>query len=346
MISEQLRTIITKFRDRFFKEFGGIARCTSVDFHLQSYGFHESLRRVCDNPTPEMCKKAYAYHYVAYSNQKCLSFGWIVSEIMAQIRTNYLMRFPNVSGDPLSDKITERIRCVCNDEEYEEFFNKVVDVFETSKSTKEVSYQISRVCSLSIGKMFTVSKFICFLGFLELIYFVRKWATMHSINISGKHLDYLVYMFGAEELYLPTGSSPHCTEDNIIDLNSQIGGIGKWFLGFLQFLMSHKFGHQDGLSLMPFSTAKLTVSQCFDLNAAANQTYYPIALNRRFDALPGNCNDDIKQMERCIEGDFIVIEIPKRTNYDYLTMIKEVALKCGCKYIVRQKKPEKFRKFP
>ncbi|KAE9555686.1 hypothetical protein FO519_001157 [Halicephalobus sp. NKZ332] len=328
MISEQLRAIVTKFRDRFFREFGGTPRCTVVDSHLQSYGFNEPLRRVCDNPTVEMCQKAYAYYYIAYSSRKCLSFGWIVSEIMVRIRMNYLMQLPNMSCDPLSDKITERIRSVCNNEEYKDLFNKVVEVFETCKSTKEVSYRIAQTCSLSIG-------------FLELIYFIRKWAAIHSVNIPGKHLDYLVYIFGSGELHITIGGLSQCGEENMVDLNSQIGGLGRWFLEFLQFLMSYKFGHQNGFSLMPFSTGKLTASQCFDLNAAANQTYYPIALNRRFDVLPGNTGD-VKQVEKCIEGDFIVIEIPKRTNYDYMTMIKDVALRCGCKYIVRQKKPEKF----
>ena len=127
-----------------------------------------------------------------------------------------------------------------------------------------------------------------------------------------------------------------------VDLDAQLGGIGKRFLDFIQFIMTRSFGYTQKLSLQPFSAESLEASQCLALYYAALDTFYPIAVNRRFDCLPGS-STNIKAMKKVTEGNLFVVEIPQ-CHSDYKSLFDAVASKCGCKYVVLRKKPVKISK--
>ena len=107
--------------------------------------------------------------------------------------------------------------------------------------------------------------------------------------------------------------------------------------------MTRSFGYTQKLSLLPFSSESLETSQCLALYYAALDTFYPIAVNRRFDCLPGSTTH-IKAMKKVTEGNLFVVEIPQ-SIIDYKPLFDAVARKCGCKYVVLRKKLVKISKF-
>lgn len=132
-------------------------------------------------------------------------------------------------------------------------------------------------------------------------------------------------------------------EENLIDLDAQLGGIGKRFLDFIRFIMTRSFGYSHEISLMPFSKKALDSSTCLALYYAALDTFYPIAVNRRFDSLPG-ASRELKSMKKVTEGNLFVVEIPQ-SEIGNIKLFKIVARRCKCEYVVLRKKPAKIGKF-
>uniref|UniRef100_A0AC34R5S7 RNA-directed RNA polymerase n=1 Tax=Panagrolaimus sp. JU765 TaxID=591449 RepID=A0AC34R5S7_9BILA len=337
MIEEQVGSIVAKFRNNFFDEFGGLILCTEVENGLEFYGLHETFRRVCNYPTEQMRQKASAYYCHAYTQKTCLSFAWLVAEILATIRRDYLQINKNFSYHPLDDQITERIDRCCEQKEFADFREELLEIAKTKISSDRISHRIAELVPR-------------FTGLDKLLFYNRKWAELHQVSVGEKELDYILYMLGCGFLNKGGGAwlqfdDPE--DETIIDLRQHAGGLGRRFIQFIKYLMSYEFGSHKSFTFGEISPKIWTDFECQELHIAATQTFYPIAVNRRFDVIPGNIDSTTTYVEKYIEGSHFVIEVPKRFDIGdskdnkYDDMLKKIAIKCGCKRIVRLHKPEK-----
>ena len=72
---------------------------------------------------------------------------------------------------------------------------------------------------------------------------------------------------------------------------------------------------------------------------AAMDTFYPIAINRRFDHLPGCEKEKVK--EKKIESRTFLIELPQSAQTNFLQtkkLIAVIAKKCGCRHVAIKRK--------
>lgn len=102
----------------------------------------------------------------------------------------------------------------------------------------------------------------------------------------------------------------------------------------MQFLVSRNFISRETINLLPLTKRKLKKEQISKLYTAAMDTFYPIAINRRFDPLPGCEKEKIK--ETLIESRTFLIELPKdaEKNFDNTKkLIATVSKKCGCRHV-------------
>uniref|UniRef100_A0A914ZDD2 LAGLIDADG homing endonuclease n=1 Tax=Panagrolaimus superbus TaxID=310955 RepID=A0A914ZDD2_9BILA len=155
-------------------------------------------------------------------------------------------------------------------------------------------------------------------------------------------MDSVVVLFGLGEL--KKGSVGWLTvsnfeENGTVDLEKQLGGLGKRFWDLIRLLMSRNFGFSERISLKPVTKRYLEPSQCLTLHFAAEDTFYPIAINRRFACLPGTSGD--QKLHKVTEGITFIVEIP-RNSPNYKELFETLAKKCGCKYLVLRKKPDRM----
>uniref|UniRef100_A0AC34F872 RNA-directed RNA polymerase n=1 Tax=Panagrolaimus sp. ES5 TaxID=591445 RepID=A0AC34F872_9BILA len=344
MIEEQVATIYAKCRSKFFDEFGGIERNTDID-ERNLNGVRDTFRRICAFPSDQMRRKASAYYRVAYGNGKFLSFGWVVADILSFNRQKYLLQPENfkLSLCPLIDHLSNYIDEICKSDIYAEEFNKFCKTLKKSAargvSTTEVSYFVANMCQK-------------FLGLDKLLFFFQKWVQRHSIgygsdpkneiSIRPKIMDAVVVMFGLGELKKGTIgwlTAFNFEENYTVNLEEQLGGLGKRFWDLIRFLMSRNFGFSERISLKPVTDKYLEPSQCLALYFAAEDTFYPIAVNRRYECLPGT-SEDIK-LHKITEGITFICEVPKYSD-DYKDLFEKLAFKCGCKYLVLRRKPDRM----
>ena len=104
--------------------------------------------------------------------------------------------------------------------------------------------------------------------------------------------------------------------------------------------MTRSFGYATEISLMPFTKTPLDSLACLTLYYAALDTFYPIAVNRRFDSLPG-ASKEFKAMKKVTEGNLFVVEIPQFDFENNKYLFNVVARRCGCTRVAIRKKPAK-----
>uniref|UniRef100_A0AC35GXF1 RNA-directed RNA polymerase n=2 Tax=Panagrolaimus sp. PS1159 TaxID=55785 RepID=A0AC35GXF1_9BILA len=336
MIQEQLAEIYSRFREQFFEAFGGIEEHTDFD-EFKFNGTRETFRRVCNNPRSELRMKASAYYYVAYSNRKHLSFGWLVADILEYNRKQYCLQPDNrrLSLYPLNDRLSEYINDTCASPEFksrfDEFNRNVEMVIEKGSSIDFISYHSGVLCNY-------------FIGLRKLLFFFRLWAEKHNIKADPKRLDGLFIRFGLGEFQAGSGGwltvVAMSVNQPVVDVEVQLGGIGKKFWDLIRFIMTRQFGNMKKVTLEPITKRTLDETHCRPLYYAAIDTFYSIAVNRRFENLPGgNAND--KLIEKVAEGSIFIIELPRIAVEDYQDLCSRVAKRCGLSYVVLRKKPDR-----
>uniref|UniRef100_A0A914QN65 RNA-dependent RNA polymerase n=1 Tax=Panagrolaimus davidi TaxID=227884 RepID=A0A914QN65_9BILA len=159
IIEERIALIYSKFRCIFFEEFNGIEANTILDEHMFN-GTKETFRRICTNPTIKLQKKASAYYRTAYTDQKYLSFAWLVADILAYNRQQYLMKtFTNkFTLCPLFDKLSELIEETCWSKMFKKelaVLKQIIDeTVEAKESNENMSYFVAEICQRYTGKFF------------------------------------------------------------------------------------------------------------------------------------------------------------------------------------------------
>uniref|UniRef100_A0A914PAM2 RNA-dependent RNA polymerase n=1 Tax=Panagrolaimus davidi TaxID=227884 RepID=A0A914PAM2_9BILA len=155
----------------------------------------------------------------------------------------------------------------------------------------------------------------------KLLFIFRKWIIKHSITYDPNNNN--------------NEKGFYAVEDCIVNLEEHSGKIGKMFWNLIQFLMTRNFGFSERISMKPVAKNYLEPSQCRILYFAAQYTFYPLAVNRRFDGLPGTLEDQ-KTIQKITEGSVFLVEIP-RSCVNYKQLFGQLALKCDCKYLVFRK---------
>uniref|UniRef100_A0A914Y9C6 RNA-directed RNA polymerase n=1 Tax=Panagrolaimus superbus TaxID=310955 RepID=A0A914Y9C6_9BILA len=334
MIEEQLANIYEKIRLQFFDQFGGLEMNTEID-DKNALGIRQAFSRICNAPTSELRKKASAFYRVAYDRKKHLSFAWSVADILMANRKLYCIRNPNIkfhSSFPLEDKLSQ----IINDatlkfaKEYHIFNRKMDEALDHEDSNILVSLPSAQVCRHNKGLR-------------KLLFFIRKWSMKQNLSeISPKILDALLIAFGSGKLDVscePSITIPYYRDGPVVDLENQRGGLGKIFLNFFQQNLTQKFIASDVFSLLPFSKRILQKHQCLMLHYKAMETFYPIAVNRIFHALPGVQENESNFEDKIVEAEIFVIEMPMNVE-NYEELLKKLGEKCGCKYVTIKRKSE------
>ena len=155
MIEEQVATIYSKFRIEFFEEFDGIERNTNLDDTL-FVGIRETFRRVCTNPSKKLRQKASAYYRVAYTNTKHLSFAWLVADILAYNRQQFLLQPENLKFSlcPLFDQISKHmVTCMqVFKTDFDTFQTRINNCNQSKEDVDDMTRFIAGLCQSYEGK--------------------------------------------------------------------------------------------------------------------------------------------------------------------------------------------------
>ncbi|VDO34529.1 unnamed protein product, partial [Onchocerca flexuosa] len=288
IIEQKLTNIFMSFRQSFFEEFGGLISCTQPDDDFRNKDVIE--RRYCKCPTVEMKKKASAYYIVCYrkamnANERLLSFAWIAWDILAEIKKeNCVLTSQNIlTVDPLYEHVSNVVTYFCdnNKEDYDETIGHLTE-------GASGLHAIKRYCRK-------------YKGLDKLFYVLCKWGEHQRLfegRLKREHLCLLLIQYGLgyisgenirNYVFLEqTDEIPMEDSDEIHDLNNLIGGVGKCFLRFLQYLSSRSFETMKIFNFMRPNLGYHSVlmrGQWFDLHQAAVKTFYQIVLTSRFDEL-------------------------------------------------------------
>uniref|UniRef100_A0A915PSQ2 Probable cytosolic iron-sulfur protein assembly protein CIAO1 homolog n=1 Tax=Setaria digitata TaxID=48799 RepID=A0A915PSQ2_9BILA len=289
IIERKLTNIFMSFRCNFFVEFGGFISSTEPEEDFNYKDVDE--RRYCKCPTVQMKKKASAYYIVCYrkamkrTDQRLLSFPWIAWDILADIKKdNCVLQSQNtLTIDPLCDHISNVITCFSGSNE-EDFDRTVGHLTEGASGL----HAIKRYCRK-------------YKGLDKLFYVLCKWGEQQRLfegRLKREHLCLLLLQYGLgyisgesirNDVFLEqTDEILPENSDEIHDLDSLIGGIGKCFLRFLQYLSSRSFETMKIFNFMQPNLGYQSIlmrGQWFELHQAAVKTFYRIVLTSRFDEL-------------------------------------------------------------
>nr|CDQ04375.1 Bm5059, isoform b [Brugia malayi] len=312
IIERKLTNIFMCFRCNFFAEFGDFMSCTQQDDDLRNKDVIE--RRYCKYPTVEMKKKASAYYIVCYrkvmkeKGERLLSFPWIVWDILADIKKeNAVLTSQNISTiDPLCELASNVITCFCDDNK--EDFDQTIGCLTDGASGL---HAIKRYCRK-------------YKGLDKLLYVLCKWGEQQRLfegRLKREHLCLLLIQYGLgyissdnmrDYVFLEqTDEIPSENSNECRDLNSLIGGIGKCFLQFLQYLSSRSFEKAKIFNFMKPNLGYHSIlmrGQWLDLHKAAIITFYQIVLTNRFNEMSIFKRE---QLHSCIEAEPFTIELPE-----------------------------------
>uniref|UniRef100_A0A8R1TZT7 RNA-directed RNA polymerase n=1 Tax=Onchocerca volvulus TaxID=6282 RepID=A0A8R1TZT7_ONCVO len=318
IIEQKLTNIFMSFRHSFFKEFGGFMSCTQPDDDFHNKDMIE--RRYCKCPTVEMKKKASAYYIVCYrravnASERLLSFAWIAWDVLAEIKKeNCILTSQNIlTVDPLYEHVSNVVTCFCdnNKEDYDETIGHLTE-------GASGLHAIKRYCRK-------------YKGLDKLFYVLCKWGEHQQLfegRLKREHLCLLLIQYGLgyisgenirNYVFLEqTDEIPMENSDEIHDLNNLIGGVGKCFLRFLQYLSSRSFETMKIFNFMQPNLGYHSVlmrGQWFDLHQVAVKTFYRIVLTSRFDELSVFQRKQISarnsSLQSFIEAEPFTIELPE-----------------------------------
>uniref|UniRef100_A0A1I7VZF8 RNA-directed RNA polymerase n=1 Tax=Loa loa TaxID=7209 RepID=A0A1I7VZF8_LOALO len=318
-IEQKLTNIFMSFRSSFFAEFGDFMSCTEPDDDFHSKDMTE--RRYCKCPTMEMKKKASAYYIVCYRKavngigERLLSFPWIAWDILAEIKKeNCVITSQNIlTTDPLYDHISNILTCFCGDNEMD--FDQTIRFLTEGASGL---HAIKRYCRK-------------YKGLDKLFYVLCKWGEQQRLfegRLKREHLCLLLIQYGLgyisgenmrSYVFLEqTDEIPPENSNEDQDLNNLIGGIGKCFLRFLQYLSSRSFEIMKVFNFMQPNLGYQSIlmrGQWFDLHQVAVKTFYRIVLTNHFDELPvferGQMSAITLSLQSFIEAEPFTIELPE-----------------------------------
>lgn len=109
-------------------------------------------------------------------------------------------------------------------------------------------------------------------------------------------------------------------------------------------MMTKNFCNSENITFAPFTTQIMDGITCKALHYISIDTFYSVAVSRRFGNLPGTPKDEENIGSRVAEGNTFIIELP-RASPGYQSMCEKVAIKCGCQYLVVKQKPDRISKF-
>ncbi|KAK6109450.1 RNA dependent RNA polymerase family protein [Brugia pahangi] len=312
IIERKLTNIFMCFRCNFFAEFGDFMSCTVQDDDLRNKDVIE--RRYCKYPTVQMKKKASAYYIVCYrkamkeKGERLLSFPWIVWDILADIKKeNAVLTSQNISTiDPLCELASNVITCFCDDNK--EDFDQTIGCLTDGASGL---HAIKRYCRK-------------YKGLDKLLYVLCKWGEQQRLfegRLKREHLCLMLIQYGLgyissdnmrDYVFLEqTDEIPSENSNECRDLNNLIGGIGKCFLQFLQYLSSRSFEKTKIFNFMKPNLGYHSIlmrGQWLDLHKAAIITFYQIVLTNRFNEMSIFKRE---QLHSCIEAEPFTIELPE-----------------------------------
>ncbi|CAG9534446.1 unnamed protein product [Cercopithifilaria johnstoni] len=343
VIEQKFTNIFMSFRCSFFTEFGDFMSCTTPDDDKDV-----TERRYCKCPTVEMKKKASAYYIVCYRKTmnatRLLSFPWIAWDILAEIKKeNCMLTSQNIlTVDPICDSISNIIISFCD-------YNKE-DFDRTMGSLSEGAFglhAIKRYCRKYKGldKLFYV---LCKWGEQQQLFKRLKrehlclWLIQYGLGyISSENIRSYVFLEQTDEI-LPENSDESQNLDNLI------GGIGKCFLRFLQYLSSRSFETTKIFDFMRPNLGYQSIlmrGQWFDLHQAAVKAFYRIVLTSRFDELSlfekKQMSANSAFLRNFIEAEPFTIEIPEDLSFHDDSLRSKMITYSGVRHLYLRRIPNR-----
>ncbi|KHN78229.1 putative RNA-dependent RNA polymerase SHL2 [Toxocara canis] len=339
MIERKLNDIFLRFRENFFEEFGGYWENTDPEYgSSNNEGLQDDQRRICTNPSSAMKMKASAYYEICYteassntSSKRLLSFPWVVWDVLACIKQNAKTRI--ISIDPLNECLSEAINRFCEKNSGVENFMQEITRHSSS------AHAIRRYCRR-------------YKGLDKLMFVAWKWAEQQELfegRLNAQHLCLLFIQFGLGYLSAEDVSRPFSflekTDDlmdehspNVIDLNDRLGGLGKCFIKFLQFLSSRSFETIKMINFMRPNLGYHSVlmrGQWLDLHKAAVKSFYRIVLTGRFEELSYACDSSARRSHDAYlrEIEPFVVELPEDRRGEDEQIRRKMQIHSGVKYL-------------
>uniref|UniRef100_A0A183CX05 RNA-directed RNA polymerase n=1 Tax=Gongylonema pulchrum TaxID=637853 RepID=A0A183CX05_9BILA len=274
------------------------------------------------------------------SRRRLLSFGWIAWDVLAEIKKEGTVRESKfiVTADPLCGQISTRMRTFCDNNQ--EDFNRTIT---TLKEKLEV---VKRYCQK-------------YKGLAELVYVLCKWADLERLcegRVRREHLCVLLLQFGIGHMksenitsfaFLERVDRVNAHESvEMIDLNSNFGGIGKCFLAFLQYLSTRAFEAKKLFNFLVPDMGYPSVwkrGEWFELHRAAIKTFYRILFTSRMDMLPESgqislCDSSAYLMT---EAEPFVLEIPMDLSSSDEELGEKVQRCSNVRYLRLRRIPER-----
>ncbi|KAI1712704.1 RNA dependent RNA polymerase domain-containing protein [Ditylenchus destructor] len=368
VIKEQLQIIVATARMKFFGGEEGVIEFTNdPPFYNPYMDSTDILSRVCDrvcfDDIPEELKiRASAYYLLSYdTDRKLLSFPWIVWDVLKLVNRELRIAYDDIPllhnrSDPLGASVSQHIT---------EYIEKREDQFQMFLMTYA-------------GKGTVIWKYVeQHSGLAELMYFCVEWGNKFGAFSNNcfekKHLCLLLILHGLNHFtHNPqqcvstaywlnridekNTSSVNNTEQPMqhpTELQDRIGGVGRIFISFLQFLASNEFKKVDTLD---FSVCGLDEDSFFckgewaPLHNAAERTYHHLVFTARKDILPSadlestESNSGLPSSETKVSEQIpFIIEMPHQNRdlfIDNESLMASLCTLTGCIFIKMRLHPD------
>uniref|UniRef100_A0AC35UCD8 RNA-directed RNA polymerase n=1 Tax=Rhabditophanes sp. KR3021 TaxID=114890 RepID=A0AC35UCD8_9BILA len=321
IIAERIKILIYTFRKEILEYF------CSMDEHyplLHKKDGLEYMTYILETPVSQVSVQMKQFGVACYkiaferadrSSSKILSFPWIVWDFLRQnaytnmLSSNVKETFEaDIFGRLLSDHIINYCKTKANRIKLREFLEPLVK----DSDMKEVQKYLKRYVNL--GKLLFFFKMWCeennLLFKIETKLLVVILIQMSCGFYSGVYTDCKIFLDRISD----------CTAEELntrIDINEQIGGIGRLCLHLFSVCSSYKFKTSDALfgcdMGMNYDKALMNY-EWDDLYARASDTINALAFSQSLTCLPQYCAKARKVEEQVLSHGNMLIHIPRTTN--------------------------------
>ncbi|CCD31066.1 RNA-directed RNA polymerase [Caenorhabditis elegans] len=331
MIETKMTSLVCKFRETFFEEFGGFTvKCTLLP---NAYDNGNCLNYRCEDPDQEVRKKAVAWYRACYEcaqstrEVRKLSFAWIAYDVIAKVKeTNVLNneRMQIGGANPMYTFLEEHRKqyLIDHDADFKNFCE--LDHLITGEKSKE---------AISILKIYLEM----IPGLDSVFFMLMRWG--ESLRLfDGKpikiyHFFLMFILFATRQLASADGNAEpffkiiEKEEYEKQKRDSSRGNIdpltekkrSDMMVKFFQFMGCRKFRKMSTLSFCPLNFSSIFMRGEWRIfHESALKTYYNILFNLRFEELPVSSDPTITAETMDRECEPFVIELPENINVNDL----------------------------
>uniref|UniRef100_A0A1I7U5Y1 RNA-directed RNA polymerase n=1 Tax=Caenorhabditis tropicalis TaxID=1561998 RepID=A0A1I7U5Y1_9PELO len=340
MIETRVTTLVCKFREKFFEEFGGFQFVCVLRDHAD--GDSNCLNWICTEPTNAMLQKGAAWYNACYEfaqtsrETRKLSFAWLIFDIIAKIKEYQALRGDEIrlgGTNPMYTFLEGHRKQFIEDhqDEFVQFctFEKFIDKDKCSEK------------AISIIRMYTTTH----PGLDTVLFMLMKWGEVSNLfedqPLEIYHFFLIFILFATNQF--PTVDGKPQTLFRRIELDEYNGDPGEkltetqrsqMMVKFLEFMASRNFRKLKILSFRSLQFSSVFLRGEWNIyHVAALKTYFNIMFNLRFEELPISSDKQITKGTVIREGEPFVIELPVSEKINYINVLDSLKKRSGCEEI-------------